>query len=734
MVTVVKGSSFSTPENKIAHTYASVSEMKSLVTPVLSLGETLQTQSYLDGWEVSVNGPTGGAIYTVVTKAQHDIVRDKGVVDEFGDHTLSDGNIALMRFDREMSVDQFGAIADGAITTNDGTDNQLPIQAAIDAMPFNAILRLNYGVYNISGGLSINKGINITGTGTRKYWAATFDNKSIGSIIRTTSLTETVITVSPPDAQSQIFSIILRDFMVKGQLDNPSAISGSGLAFDGRDQLGTAIYIDIDNVCTAECKYWGIFIQGSVFDYRISRTFALQCGRNGIFINDTASLFSIGEGSLNDVSIFECGFEFAGSPLSDLAAGLYLQGGRGNSLNGISSTNSAGSGIKIVGENISGGSWSCESNAEGAPAILFTGGVGNNVVNGATVDGITIDYITGATNNGIQCSSSASNVTCTGVQFSDITLGNDIAFDANCNNNVVAGYRQSNTFLVDAPYRWVLSTTGTNNYYLILVGGADPGFPSASALLENGEYISEISGGPLTPGTFMSGDFDTLGFSTIYIRLGDDSDPDSKPLGYVRLIGGIRDLGNDNIIQRGGKIFGAGITTHEVSSTDAFGARGAQYSTYVPNRGGSAGEVLFHANNDQNNKYLYSKIEGEGVTGGPGSEGGALALYASSGGTLIDMIRVGKNGITYKNGQISDDSSNPSIQGAVIINLQNTIATTIADFANASNWQELILYATNSNTTIQHSAAINLKTGANVLMNTNDTMRLIRTDTLWLEV
>lgn len=64
----------------------------------LVAGQEVSTKSKNSGWEVTLGGPEGGAKYQVVTKAQHDVIRGTGTVDEIADHTLANGNVALIDF------------------------------------------------------------------------------------------------------------------------------------------------------------------------------------------------------------------------------------------------------------------------------------------------------------------------------------------------------------------------------------------------------------------------------------------------------------------------------------------------------------------------------------------------------------------------------------------------------------------------------------------------------------
>lgn len=101
------------------------------------------------------------------------------------------------------------------------------------------------------------------------------------------------------------------------------------------------------------------------------------------------------------------------------------------------------------------------------------------------------------------------------------------------NLTLVTNWRQIN--VRTAAYVWTASGSGTNEYYLRAAGPANPGFVAQpSAVYINGSSATEGTVGSLTAGQWDYGDNDTLGYSTIYVRLSDGTDPDSKAAGYVQ--------------------------------------------------------------------------------------------------------------------------------------------------------------------------------------------------------
>lgn len=83
-------------------------------------------------------------------------------------------------------------------------------------------------------------------------------------------------------------------------------------------------------------------------------------------------------------------------------------------------------------------------------------------------------------------------------------------------------------------WSWTASGSGTNEYYLRTSGSASPGFGAAPGSVQiNGSDATSGTPGSLAAGRYGYGDNDTLGYSTIYVRLSDGTDPDSKALDYV---------------------------------------------------------------------------------------------------------------------------------------------------------------------------------------------------------
>jgi hypothetical protein len=84
-----------------------------------------------------------------------------------------------------------------------------------------------------------------------------------------------------------------------------------------------------------------------------------------------------------------------------------------------------------------------------------------------------------------------------------------------------------------ASYHWTRSGSGTGEYYLQSSDDGNPSLSEPSAVIENGTAMTAGTAGSLAVSTWDWADNDSLGYSTVYIRLADDADPDEKSAGYV---------------------------------------------------------------------------------------------------------------------------------------------------------------------------------------------------------
>lgn len=90
----------------------------------------------------------------------------------------------------------------------------------------------------------------------------------------------------------------------------------------------------------------------------------------------------------------------------------------------------------------------------------------------------------------------------------------------------------------NATYRWTLSASGVSEYYLELAAGGDPSvLEEPDFVTEDGADMVDGTAGSLAAGEKDYADNDTLGFSTIYVRLTSGlADPDDRTIGFIKFI------------------------------------------------------------------------------------------------------------------------------------------------------------------------------------------------------
>lgn len=89
-----------------------------------------------------------------------------------------------------------------------------------------------------------------------------------------------------------------------------------------------------------------------------------------------------------------------------------------------------------------------------------------------------------------------------------------------------------------AAFSWTVSGSGTNEYYVRTAANGNPGFvatpPTSNGVYIAGSAATEGTLGALTAGQWGYGDNDTLGYSTVYVRLSGGGDPDAQAADHVQ--------------------------------------------------------------------------------------------------------------------------------------------------------------------------------------------------------
>jgi hypothetical protein len=90
-----------------------------------------------------------------------------------------------------------------------------------------------------------------------------------------------------------------------------------------------------------------------------------------------------------------------------------------------------------------------------------------------------------------------------------------------------------NSIVNSTKFQWTLSASGTSEYYLEAAGGGNPLINVPTQVWGNKIEMTEGTAGTLSAGEWDYADNDTLGFSTVYVRLTDSTDPDTKSTGWI---------------------------------------------------------------------------------------------------------------------------------------------------------------------------------------------------------
>lgn len=139
-----------------------------------------------------------------------------------------------------------------------------------------------------------------------------------------------------------------------------------------------------------------------------------------------------------------------------------------------------------------------------------------------------------------------------------------------------------------ATYKWTASGSGTNEYYCEAAAGGDPSLDDPGSVCTDGTFKLDSEGtmGSLSAGEWDYGDNDSLGYSTVYVRLDDGADPDTKPTFFVAKGSGV---GIDYSQQAAAELSltdlatsGVGVTTL-TSATGGFTAAMVGNTVYLDN-------------------------------------------------------------------------------------------------------------------------------------------------------
>lgn len=155
-----------------------------LTASSLAAGAFASTQGY---WSA---GDGGHADYLIKTAAAYG-----GTPDEYGDHTLANGNVAVLQYSGAVNVKWFGAKGDGV------TDDIASIQAALD---YQKEVDFPYAIYATKNTLYTNNGQIITGNGSTL----------LGVRSSTTDAFNMVNSANYRDSTSENQKVVIKDLVI----------------------------------------------------------------------------------------------------------------------------------------------------------------------------------------------------------------------------------------------------------------------------------------------------------------------------------------------------------------------------------------------------------------------------------------------------------------------------------------------------------------------------------------
>jgi len=311
-------------ENKAALAAASLKE-----------GQIVTTKGYYTA------GDGGGATYLIKTAAAFG-----GTPDGYGDHTLANGNVAVLQHSGSVNVKQFGATGDGV------TDDTVAIQAAVDSLSSGGGLYFPNGVYGVSNTLHIDQPISILGesAGFEQIFqdAGTLFKGAVIELITgsfTTTSNKPIVNFTYNGAGSeQRVNASMKNIVIHGNRGTTqSPVHANALAnntYGHGIRISGARYITLENVYTLRCAEDGIRVQSG-------GTGAVSS--NNIVILNCASL-----GNADD------GLDFAGGDSFVIGGQFGYNGGDGVACDGgLTLTNprcwdNFTYGCRVTGDDVSG--------------------------------------------------------------------------------------------------------------------------------------------------------------------------------------------------------------------------------------------------------------------------------------------------------------------------------------------------------------------------------------------
>ena len=234
----------------------------------LTAGQLTQTKRYFAGQD------GGGATYLIKTAVDY-----AGTPDEYGDHTLANGNVAVLQTEGYVDVKQYGATGDGT------TDDTLSIQAAIDSLNADGKLIFPAGFFQATQ-LIIPTGVQLLGAGSGVTYIRQISGQTIPLITDNISGQNIIIKDIAFDGNNNTISdgiinlgfngtqfgtvAMIKDVYIRNVVGTGLKVNANVAQFDTIEALGctTGVHIEgpsslIRNIITANCTDIGLNIKGA---------------------------------------------------------------------------------------------------------------------------------------------------------------------------------------------------------------------------------------------------------------------------------------------------------------------------------------------------------------------------------------------------------------------------------------------------------------------------------------
>ena len=247
-----------------------------LVAASLTAGQLTSTKGY------TTAGDGGGATYLIKTAVDY-----AGTPDEYGDHTLAGGTIAVLQTEGSVNVKLFGATGDNT------TDDTLAIQAAIAKCRATnqMLLHCPRGFYRISATLNVS-GISVKGDGV-------FATRFIALNGFTGTELLLIDSATTGGSAGQKYS----GFQVEGSRSFSSDV------LDGMRLKGDVLHNVFENLKISECKAFAIKIEGDD-DTTTTQRPSVNTFTNLRLIENDKSALLVKAGRSN--TFIDCDFELCG--------------------------------------------------------------------------------------------------------------------------------------------------------------------------------------------------------------------------------------------------------------------------------------------------------------------------------------------------------------------------------------------------------------------------------------